>query len=507
MELIPSFSMETWILLATSLVLLYVYGTYSYGLFKKLGIPGPRPVPYFGSTMAYHKGIPEFDNQCFKKYGKMWGFYEGRQPMLAITDPDIIKTVLVKECYSVFTNRRIFGPMGIMKYAISLAWDEQWKRIRTLLSPAFTSGKLKEMFPIIGQYGDMLVRNLRKEAEKGSPVNMKDMFGAYSMDVITGTAFGVNIDSLNNPHDPFVEHSKNLLRFRPFDPFILSIILFPFLNPVFEILNITLFPKSTVDFFTKSVKKIKESRLTDKQTNRVDLLQLMINSQNSKEIDTHKALSDIELVAQSTIFIFGGYETTSSTLSFIIYELTTHPDVQQKLQEEIDATFPNKAPPTYDALVQMEYLDMVVNETLRMFPIAGRLERVCKKDVEIHGVTIPKGTTVLVPLFVLHNNPELWPEPEEFRPERFSKKNKNSINPYVYLPFGTGPRNCLGMRFAIMNIKLALIRILQNFSFKPCKETQIPLKLYTQGLTQPEQPVILKVVPRDLGPQVEPDFL
>ncbi|XP_060140803.1 cytochrome P450 3A28-like isoform X1 [Globicephala melas] len=497
MDLILSFSVETWVLLATSLVLLYLYGTYSHGRFKKLGIPGPRPLPYFGNILSYRKGLWEFDNGCFKKYGKIWGCYEGQQPLLVVTDPDIIKTVLVKECYSVFTNRRSFGPTGMMKNAISLSEDEQWKRLRSLMSPAFTSGKLKEMFPIISQIGDMLVRNLKKEAEKGKPISMKNFFGAYSMDVITGTAFGVNIDSLNNPQDPFVEYSKNILKFNLLSPLILLIILFPFLTPVFEVLNITLFPKSSVNFLAKSVKRMKESRLKDKQTHRVDLLQLMINSQNSKEIGTHKALSDVELMAQSIIFIFAGYETTSSCLSFVIYELATHPDVQQKLQEEVDATFPDKAPPTYEALVQMEYLDMVLNETLRIFPIAGRIERICKKDVEVNGVFIAKGTTVVVPLFVLHNDPELWPEPEEFRPERFSKKNKESINPYTYMPFGIGPRNCIGMRFAIMNIKLALVRILQHFSFKPCKETQIPLKLFTVGLTQLEKPVVLKVVSRD----------
>ncbi|XP_065779909.1 cytochrome P450 3A24 isoform X1 [Muntiacus reevesi] len=497
MELIPGFSVETWVLLATSLVLLYVYGTYSHGLFKKLGVPGPRPLPYFGNVLSYRKGVCEFDEECFQKYGKMWGIFEGKQPLLVITDPDVIKTVLVKECYSVFTNRRIFGPLGIMKNAVSMAEDEQWKRIRTLLSPTFTSGKLKEMFPIIRQYGDVLVRNLRKKAEKGASVDIKDVFGAYSMDVITSTSFGVNIDSLGNPQDPFVDNAKKLLRFNILDPFLLSIVLFPFLVPIFEVLNITIFPKSAVNFLTKSVKRIKESRLKDNQKPRVDLLQLMINSQNSKETDNHKALSDQELMAQSIIFIFAGYETTSNTLSFLLYILATHPDVQQKLQEEIDVTFPSKAPPTYDVLAQMEYLDMVVNETLRMFPIAVRLERFCKKDVEIHGVSIPKGMTVTVPISVLHRDPQLWPEPEEFRPERFSKKNKDSINPYVYLPFGTGPRNCIGMRFAIMNMKLAVVRVLQNFSFKPCKETQIPLKINSQGIVRPEKPIVLKVVLRD----------
>uniref|UniRef100_A0A8C6QRX1 unspecific monooxygenase n=2 Tax=Nannospalax galili TaxID=1026970 RepID=A0A8C6QRX1_NANGA len=145
----------------------------------------------------------------------------------------------------------------------------------------------------------------------------------------------------------------------------------------------------------------------------------------------------------------------------------------------------------------MEYLDMVLNETLRLYPIANRIERACKKDIELDGLFIPKGAIVAAPAFALHRDPKYWPEPEEFRPERFSKKNKGSIDPYVYLPFGNGPRNCIGMRFALMNMKLAITKVLQNFSFQPCKETQIPIKLRRQGLLQTEKPIVLKVVPRD----------
>ncbi|EGV96296.1 Cytochrome P450 3A9 [Cricetulus griseus] len=275
-------------------------------------------------------------------------FYEGRQPVLAIMNPDMIKTVLVKECYSTFTNRRIFGPVGILKKAITLSENEEWKRLRTLLSPTFTSGKLKEMFPIINQYADLLVRNVRHGAENGDPITMKDIFGAYSMDVITGTSFGVNVDSLNNPQNPFVQKVKKLLKFNFLDPFFLSV-----------------------------------------------------------------SLSDLEIVAQSIFFIFAGYETTSSALSFAMYLLATHPDVQKKLQDKIDVALPNK--------VRMWHLERAVEGSI----------------------------------------------------DKFNKKNQGSINPYTFLPFGDGPRNCIGMRFALMNMKVALVRVLQNFSFQPCEETQV----------------------------------
>ncbi|XP_036597164.1 cytochrome P450 3A8-like [Trichosurus vulpecula] len=498
MNIIPSLNAGTWALLVLFLTLLYLYGTWTHKLFKDLGIPGPSPLPFFGTLLSHNKGFTNFDLTCFKKYGRIWGFFDGRQPVLAITDPEIIKSVMVKECYSVFTNRRGGLPAKTLWSAITFVQDDQWKRIRTILSPTFTSGKLKEMFPIINQYGDVLVKNMRKEAEKNKPVTLKDIFGAFSLDVITSTSFSVNIDSLNNKDDPFVREINKIVQCNTLGPLRLTVAILPFLVPLFKKLDLSLFPREPVDFLTKSVKKIKEGRKKNSQIHRVDFLQLMLDSQtsNNSEMHSHKDLSDEEIVAQSIIFILAGYETTSSVLSFLFYHLATHPEIQQKLQKEIDAVLPNKEAVTYDALLQMEYLDMVIHESLRLFPVTPRMERVAKKTVVINGLTIPKGTVVMAPAFVLHHDPEYWPEPEEFHPERFSKDNKGSINPYVYLPFGAGPRNCIGMRFALMNIKVATSRLLQEFSFRTCKETQVPLKLSKRPFLSPTLPIVLQGVSR-----------
>ncbi|XP_048349427.1 cytochrome P450 3A29-like isoform X4 [Sphaerodactylus townsendi] len=419
---------------------------------------------------------------------------------MVILDSTIIKNILVKECYTYFTNRRDFGLNGDLDSALSLAKDEQWKRIRTVLSPTFTSGRLKEMFPIIIHNGEKLLRNVQKKAADDEDVAMKDFFGAYSMDVITSTSFSIDVDSMNNPDDPFIMHIKKFLKFSFFSPLLILLVIFPFIAIVLEKLNVTMVPASFLNFFRNAIQKIKRDRQKNDHTNRVDFLQLMVDSQvsgeNSEEAQLYKTLTDKEIVAQAMMFIFAGYEPTSSTLSFLSYSLATHPDVQQKLQEEIDEALPNQATPTYNAVLQMGYLDMVVNETLRLYPPAGRIERICKSTVEINGVTIPEGTVTLIPAYVLHRDPEYWPEPEEFRPERFTKENKESMDPYVFLPFGAGPRNCIGMRFALLSLKVALIVLLQRYSFRPCKETQIPLELDTKAIMQPTKPIMLKMVPR-----------
>ncbi|KAM4631555.1 cytochrome P450 3A24-like [Discoglossus pictus] len=498
MRLLPDLSMETWTLLILFLTLLILYGIWPYGVFKKLGIPGPRPLPFIGTFHAMRNGLFEFDMQCFKKYGNIWGLYDGRRPVLVVLDTAIIKTVLVKECFTLFTNRRLLPLAGPLEAAVSMVKDEQWKRIRTVLSPTFTSGKLKQMFPLIKHYGDLLVKNVQKKVDnKETSFNMKDVFGAYSMDVVLSTSFSVTVDSINNPNDPFVTNSKKLLNFSLFNPLMIITVLFPFLIPVLKKLNFCILPLDVLKFFMEAIKNIKEKRQKDIHKNRVDFLQLMVDSQtNNEENHGYKELSDTEIMAQALTFILAGYESTSTTLMFVAYNLAMHPDVQSKLQEEIDTVLPNKAPPTYDAVMQMEYLDMVINENFRLYPGGGRIERLCKKTTDINGVTIPEGVVVVIPVFVLHRNPEIWPEPEEFRPERFSQENRGSQDPYTFLPFGAGPRNCIGMRFALLNMKLALTVLLQNFTFKTCKETPIPLELDTRRSLQTKTPIILDLVPR-----------
>uniref|UniRef100_A0A7N8YHG7 unspecific monooxygenase n=1 Tax=Mastacembelus armatus TaxID=205130 RepID=A0A7N8YHG7_9TELE len=470
----------------TNPVLILSYGYAPYGFFKKLSVHGPKPLPFIGTFWGYREGIHNFDTKCYQKYGKMWGLYDGRQPVLAIMDTAMIKTVLVKD-FS--TNLGLNGPLND---AITVVEDEEWKRIRSVLSPSFTSGRLKEMYTIMLQHSSNLISNLQKKVEADDVIEVKEVFGPYTMDVVTSTAFGVDIDSISHPTDPFVANIKRLVKLDFFHPLVVLSVLFPFFRPVFEKLDLSLFPADVLNFFYNVLKKIKEDRANECK-NRVDFMQLMMDSEISETNKNDLRLTDHEILTQAMIFIFAGYETTGSSLGFLAYNLAIHPHIQKTLQEEIDETFPDKAQPTYEALMQMEYLDMVLNESLRLYPAGNRLERVAKASVEVNGVTIPKGTVIVIPVYAIQHDPALWPEPEAFTPERFSKENKNNIDPYAFLPFGAGPRNCIGMRFALLVMKLAIVEILQHFSFVTCKETDIPLVLGNNIFSTPKNPIKLKL--------------
>jgi len=192
--------------------------------------------------------------------------------------------------------------------------------------------------------------------------------------------------------------------------------------------------------------------------------------------------TDDEIVAQCFLFFLAGFETSSTLLSLLIYELGINPDVQAKLYEEISETNSNLVGKRidYDSLQKMKYLDQVVCETLRKWPPALMTDRICVKDYtcefEDLKFEIKKGDVYWTPIYGIQHNPKYFPNPEKFDPERFSDDNKDNIIPGSYIPFGVGPRNCIGSRFALMQVKGIIYYLILNFEVVPNEKTQIPLQ-------------------------------
>uniref|UniRef100_A0A667WFX6 unspecific monooxygenase n=1 Tax=Myripristis murdjan TaxID=586833 RepID=A0A667WFX6_9TELE len=467
MGFLPFFSLETWALLVMFISLFIMYGYWSYGVFEKLGIPCPKPIMYWGTVTKGHSVCP----LCFQVYYiKDYIMYELRTPMLAVMDVSMLKTILVKECFSLFPNRRNLRLNGDLYDIVSLSEDDNWRRIRNILTPAFTTGRIKEMFEIMKQHSRKLTDSLRPKAHNEEVINVKDFLGAYSLDAMASCAYSIDTDTIKDPSHPFINHAKKLLRISI--PLFLIQGFFPFLLPLLEISGFSLFPKSCVAYFKSVLEKVRAERRG-----------------GSHQVRENTCLSDHEIMSQAIIFVAAGFDTSGTTLAFLAYNLAKNPEVMRRLQEEIDTTFPSKVNTEY------KYLCFII----RLYPPIARIERVAKATVEINGITVPKDMIVTVPVYALHRDPDLWPDPEEFKPDRFSKENKQSINPYAYLPFGIGPRNCIGMRFALVMVKLALVEVLQNYSFSICKETEIPLEMDPTGLLGPLRPIKLKLVARSIA--------
>ena len=258
--------------------------------------------------------------------------------------------------------------------------------------------------------------------------------------------------------------------------------LFPFIAPLAIKLGISFFPKDIVQFFSRIIEEAMQKRTSEDAT-RTDFLQLAINAHEDEEYlaskegtEQKRALDRNEVLAQGISFFLAGYEMVTNSLSFVLFALPTHPDVQKKVLKEIEATMEDKTQITYDSMNKMTYLDMVISESLRLYTPTSRVDRISQHDVTINGVIIPKGVLVSSPIDYLHHDPDVYPDPYKFDPERFTEEAKADRHPMSYQPFGVGPRNCVAMRLALMEIKMAAVAIVSNLDVQTCEDTEIPLK-------------------------------
>ncbi|KAF8797082.1 Cytochrome P450 3A13 like protein [Argiope bruennichi] len=188
-----------------------------------------------------------------------------------------------------------------------------------------------------------------------------------------------------------------------------------------------------------------------------------------------KHLSVTEVIAQCITFFFAGYESVSTALSMATYMLALHPDVQEKVHADLVKIVEENNMESRDA----KYWK-IISETLRLFPPILRTERQAVSDYKLGdtGITLPKGTVITVPIYAMHRDPEFFPDPEKFDPDRFSPEERSKRDPYAYLPFGAGPRNCVAMRFALVEIKVCLAYVILHFKIKRCPETKVPMEYF-----------------------------
>ena len=204
---------------------------------------------------------------------------------------------------------------------------------------------------------------------------------------------------------------------------------------------------------------------------------------NSKE---KKSLSRIEVMAQLIIFLAAGYETTASTLHFVCYILSRRPDIQEMLRREVLEVLDGREHIEYEDMAKLQYLNQVVSETLRMYPPAIRINRLCQKDAEVNGIQFEKGNGFSFDVYNIHHDPENYPEPYEFDPDRFSPENKADRHPMAFIPFGAGPRICLGMRFAEFEMRVTLVDLVKNFEFLPSEGMPgLPVPILSKALLNP----------------------
>ncbi|XP_075541823.1 cytochrome P450 3A41-like isoform X2 [Dermacentor variabilis] len=448
----------------------------------------------------YTKPVNKVIISSYMRYGRVYGSYQGIAPTLVVGDPDILREVMVTK-FKNFPDRSLAQSVGteVWKKSIMNVSGEEWKKARTIFTPALTATRLKTILKKAKSVLRKMTSRVKDAAAQNKPVDFSGLATHTALDITAALNYSIDINSENDTNHPILKSLEGIYMnaggWRA-----LMLFLMPSLC---KILKPDYPPKSSTDLFKAFVSVLIEDR---KSKNKVedDFLQIFMdadyswedNSQKKTENATANKMSLEEITAQGLVFFVAGVETVSTAFSTTTYYLALNPECQDRVIAEVDKAL-SEGEVTYDSLQEMPYLEACFKEALRLCTPDSITMRLCTEETTVAGIHFKPGMSVDIPLAGIHHDPEYFPEPENFNPDRFMPENKDAIRPFTYLPFGAGPRNCVGMRLAMIQAKTTLASLLQHVRFETCPETMIPLKLKPAQVSPSfDGPLLLRPVTR-----------
>ncbi|XP_061720500.1 cytochrome P450 6B5-like [Cydia pomonella] len=463
---------------------LYNHFTKYNNYWKEKNVVGPNPTFFFGNikdAILRRKPIGVVFKNIYDKYPeeKVVGIFVMRSPELLIRDLDVVKNILIKD-FDIFVDRGVEFKKTGLGANLFHADGDTWRVLRNRFSPLFTSGKLKNMIYLISERGDMFLKYVSRVIQLNSEQEVHNMVQKFTQAAIAACAFGVDIDTFNQEHETLRRIDRKIFTVnfgRELE------MMYP---GILKKIGGSLFPRELNTFFFDLVKDVIVQR-DGKPTNRNDFMDLILNLRKEKRITGPRRTDDVTerslditdevMAAQAFVFYAAGYETSASTMGFFLYQLALNPEIQDKVVAEINEVLKkHDGEMTLQAVLDLTYMGKVFDETLRMYPIVTELKRKSNNTYSIPGtnVTIEKNQLIKIPVLGIHYDERIYPNPEKFDPERFSPENVASRHSCAFLPFGLGPRNCIGTRFAQVQSRVCLAKLLSQFRVEPSKNT--PLK-------------------------------
>jgi cytochrome P450 len=401
----------------------------------------------------------EFDSLSYivtnaEKFGEFYGVYVGDTVTYVVSNPKLAHEILVEranEFHKAELLRKAVGPL--VGNGLLTSEGDFWKRQRKLAQPAFH-------FQRIENYGETMVHQtlaLLQSWQNGEVRDVAHDMMALTLGIVTKTLFNVDVsdqaDRIGGLMHTVLEAANDSINSY---------------NPVWERMFKTRQKRTevaTTELFKIIDEIIAEHRKSDKDAG--DLLSMLLAARD----ENNQPMSEAQLRDEVMTLFIAGHETTANALAWTLYLVSQHPDVETKLMSEI-ATLGDK-PPTMRDLPQMPYSEQVLKEVMRLYPPAGGATREPIRDMELGGYHMPKGSSIAISTYTMHRNPKYFAEPLKFDPERFSPENEAAIPKYAYLPFGGGPRVCIGNAFAMLEARLVALTILQRFKLSLAPNQQV----------------------------------
>ncbi|XP_037040832.1 cytochrome P450 4d1-like isoform X2 [Bradysia coprophila] len=505
-----SFVIET--LFVGGILLLLLLTTNIRKIFYSLRLPGPIPLPIIGNGLLFfNKSSAEnfqIVGQLVNDYGDVARIWLGPSLLAIIKNPKYLETIL--------SSPKHIEKSGEYNYVkpwlndgLLLSKGSKWFQRRKILTPAFHFKILEQFVEIFDAQSRILVETLAKYDQK-TEVEMFPLVTLCALDVICESAMGTQINAQQNSNSDYVLAVKkiaHIIHMRMFSVLLRENFLFRFSRLYSEEKRAL---KTLHDFTDKVINERRNAILTnnsehnDKKSDSVDesigmkrkmafldiLLQSTVNG---------KPLSNSDIREEVDTFMFEGHDTTTSGITFCLYCIAQYPEVQQKCFQEIRDVIGDDVtkPVTLNDLNNLNYFDLVIKETLRIFPSVPLIGRELQEEVVIGKYTLPKGTNVVIPIYYMGHDPNIFVNPEVFTPERFLvERNTEKNNPFSYIPFSAGPRNCIGQKFAVLEIKSLVSKVLRYFEISLAENSKEYPTLLAELILIPESKINFHVKPR-----------
>ncbi|XP_060651820.1 probable cytochrome P450 6a23 [Drosophila nasuta] len=457
----------------------YIWMKWRFSYLKRRGIAHEPPLPIVGNMWGWRvtQHTSQIMQRLYLKYkhlGPYVGAYFLMTPIYIITDMELLKRILIKD-FTNFDSRGLFyneqdDPLSAHLFAVD---GPKWHSLRPRMTPIFSGAKMKLMFPAVTRTAQELVKVLKERCSgAAASLEVTKLLACYTSDTIGTAIFGLECNGLRDPKAPFVQMGLNAMLKKRYD--YIFCLFFPKLSLK---LHLKRTPADVEAFYMGLVKDtIKYREEHNIKCN--DFVGIMLEMKQKYEAgNTEEGLTLNEIAAQMYVFLVAGFETTATALSLALYELARDEHIQSQLRGEIEeaiAQHGEHGELTYEALQKMKYLEQVISETLRMYPVATEHLRRTNARYEVPGHPhhyLPAGAQLIIPVYSIHHDPEYYPEPEKFQPERFSDEAIQQRPSCAFIPFGQGPRICIGMRFGRIKVAVGLIALLRNFRFSFADET------------------------------------
>ncbi|CAH1956006.1 unnamed protein product [Acanthoscelides obtectus] len=438
----------------------------------------------------------------FDKHGKLLLLEVAMKPRIISCDYDFFEFMLggqkVLNKSTVYTYLMNWLGTGLLT-----SDGPKWKKRRRLLTPAFHFSILEQFVDTFETQGKVLIRKLESLVDKD--IDIYKYITLYALDVICETAMGITVNAQEDSESDYVRYVKEVCRIvaiRPHTIFKSSQLLYPLSKDFFReqqaVRHLHSVTYSVIDSRMKKLEQelaMSEAKRQENEATGIKRKMAFLDILLRSTIDG-QPLSREDIREEVDTFMFEGHDTTASAISFCVFQVATHPDVQEKILEEQISIFGDdfNRNATLNDLQEMRYLECVVKETLRLFPSVPFIGRRTNEDTMYKGNLIPKDVNITLCIYHMMRDPEQYPNPNEFDPSRF--EYNDGKKPYSFVPFSAGPRNCIGQKFAMNEVKSIVSKLVRNYKLLPTNPEH-KLKLVAEAVMKSKNGVKIRLARRE----------